>query len=77
MNSIRAAGLQKMNRLHVHLSATVDTARSVVKRRGKPIVLSIEAEKMYRDGHQFFLSQNGVWLTDSVPWKYVTLLNGI
>ena len=72
LNSIRASGLRKMNRQHVHLSATVETAISVGKRRGKPVVLSISAEKMYHDGYQFFLSLNGVWLTDSVPCKYIS-----
>lgn len=71
LNSIRASGLRKMNRQHVHLSATVETARSVGKRRGKPVVLSISAGKMYHDGYQLFLSLNGVWLTDSVPCKYI------
>jgi putative RNA 2'-phosphotransferase len=75
IDSIKASGLQKMNRQHVHLSATVETARSVGSRRGKPIVLNIDADKMYRDGHQFFLSLNGVWLTESVPWKYITHSN--
>ena len=77
LNSIKTSGLQKMNRQHVHLSATVETARSVGSRRGKPVVLCIQAEKMYRDRYPFFLSLNGVWLTDSVPWKYITLLSPI
>ena len=73
LKSIQASGLKKINRQHVHLSATVETARSVGSRRGKPVILSILAEKMYRDGHHFFLSLNGIWLTDSVPWEYITL----
>jgi putative RNA 2'-phosphotransferase len=77
LNSIIASGLQKMKRQHVHLSATIETAKNVGKRRGEPVVLSVNSGAMNRDGHRFFLSQNGVWLTDSVPWKYVTILNNI
>lgn len=29
---------------------------------------------MSRDGYTFFVSQNGVWLTDAVPAAYLTLL---
>jgi putative RNA 2'-phosphotransferase len=72
MDSIREAGIQKMNRQHVHLSATIETAITVGSRRGKPIVLFVNAGKMSKDGYKFYLSANGVWLTDTVPWKYVS-----
>ena len=74
LDSIIASGLKKMKRQYVHLSATIETARNVGKRRGKPLVLSVNSGSMNRDGYAFFLSQNGVWLTDSVPWKYATIL---
>jgi RNA:NAD 2'-phosphotransferase (TPT1/KptA family) len=32
---------------------------------------------MHVDGHRFFLSANGVWLTDSVKAKYITLLENV
>lgn len=75
LNSIVASGLQKMKRQHVHLSATIETARNVGKRRGKPVVLSVNSGEMNGDGYKYFLSQNGVWLTDSVPCKYISILN--
>lgn len=77
LNSIKTSGLQKMKRQHVHLSATIETAKNVGKRRGKPVILSVNSCAMNRDGYNFFLSQNGVWLTDSVPWKYVTILKDV
>ncbi len=63
-------GLEKRNRHHVHLSADKATAMSVGQRHGKPIILKIKALEMFQDGFQFFLSENGVWLTDKVPCKY-------
>jgi putative RNA 2'-phosphotransferase len=69
--SIRAEGLNKGSRHHVHLSSDDATARSVGARYGKPIVLTIRAGEMARDGFPFYLSANGVWLTDHVPVRYV------
>ena len=69
--AIRADGLSRMERHHVHLSPDVATARSVGMRRGKPVVLRIAAGRMRRDGHVFFLSANGVWLTEHVPPGYI------
>ena len=74
INSIKEQGLVKMNRQHVHLSALEATAVSVGKRHGKPVVLKVEADKMQHDGHVFYLSKNGVWLTDEVPVKYINLI---
>ena len=65
--SIRELGLLKRARNHVHLSADVETATKVGARRGKPVVLTIQALAMHESGHTFFLSANGVWLTDAVP----------
>ena len=67
IGSIRRQGLLKRSRNHVHLSADQATATKVGIRRGKPIILTIHARKMYDAGHQFFLSANGVWLTETVP----------
>lgn len=71
-NLIRLFGLKKMKRNHVHLSRDEATAYRVGKRRGYPIILHIDAWKMFKDDFQFFQSKNGVWLTDNVPFKYIT-----
>jgi putative RNA 2'-phosphotransferase len=70
--SIRSGGLNKRKRRHVHLSKDVETARKVGARRGKPVVLTVDAGRMHRDGHKFFLSANGVWLTETVPADYLS-----
>jgi len=73
VDGIRAHGLQKRSRNHVHLSADEATANKVGSRRGKPIILRVNAAAMHQDGHHFYLSANGVWLVDSVPVKYLTI----
>lgn len=73
MESIKQNGLQKRNRNHVHLSPDKETALTVGKRHGKPIILIIDAKQMHKDGFVFYLSQNGVWLVDEVPIKYLSI----
>ncbi len=70
--SILEEGLVRGKRHHVHLSKDVETARKVGARRGKPVILAVDAGRMHRDGHKFLLSANGVWLTDSVAPAYLT-----
>ncbi|HEY3805961.1 MAG TPA: RNA 2'-phosphotransferase [Kofleriaceae bacterium] len=71
--SIRANGLVKGARHHVHLSADVQTATQVGARRGRPVVLTVDAARMLADGHAFLCSQNGVWLVDHVPAEYLAV----
>lgn len=71
LQSIRTDGLKPQSRLYVHLSSDNETAVKVGRRHGKPMVLVINAAKMYKDGFKFYLSENGVWLTDSVPAEYI------
>lgn len=73
LGSIQKEGLQRRNRLYVHLSPDVETAVKVGRRRGKPVVLQVSAGQMHRDGYAFFLSANGVWLTKEVPPQYLKL----
>ena len=72
--SIARQGLRPMRRHHVHLSPDVATATAVGARRGTPFVLVIDAARMQRDGHCFWLSDNGVWLAEAVPPTYLTQL---
>ncbi|MER7574307.1 RNA 2'-phosphotransferase [Streptomyces sp. NPDC126514] len=71
LEAIRAEGLRPMNRHDVHLSADRETATRVGARRGRPVVLSVDAGAMHRDGHVFHVSANGVWLTGEVPPRYL------
>ncbi len=72
LDSIRATGLNRGGRHHVHLSPDVATARRVGARRGGAVVvLTVDAAAMARDGHAFYRSANGVWLTDAVPPAYL------
>lgn len=69
--SIDKIGLISKSRLYVHLSADYDTAVRVGIRHGIPMVYKVNAKKMEEDGFEFFLSENEVWLTESVPPCYL------
>ena len=71
LDSIRESGLHPAARQHVHLSTDLATAEKVGSRHGKPVILSVESGQMARDGHLFYISENGVWLTAAVPAKYL------
>lgn len=71
IDAILVEGLSKMARHHVHLSPDVETATKVGSRRGRPVILVVDTAAMVAAGHTFYLSANGVWLTDHVPPKYL------
>ncbi|MEU5808935.1 RNA 2'-phosphotransferase [Streptomyces sp. NPDC047718] len=73
LGAIRAEGLRPMARHHVHLSPDRETATRVGARRGRPIVLSVDAGAMHAAGHVFRVSANGVWLVDAVPPQFLRL----
>ena len=70
LGSILRQGLVKGKRHHVHLSADVETALKVGARRGgETVVLAVAGGEM--KDRLFFLSANGVWLTNHVPPEYL------
>lgn len=71
MDAIKKNGLLKMNRHHVHLSESLETATKVGARRGNPIILTVNSGEMAKEGHLFYKSDNGVWLTDTVPSEFI------
>ncbi len=74
LDGILREGLKPMGRLYVHLSKDYDAAVKVGSRHGKPAVLRVDAAQMQEDGFQFYLSQNSVWLTKQVPYRYLCVV---
>lgn len=70
LESIRKEGLKSLSRQYVHLTEDERTASAVGQRYGKPVVLKIEALKMYEQGFKFFQAENGVWLTSQVQREF-------
>lgn len=71
IGNIKKEGLQKRKRHHVHLSTDEETAHNVGSRHGKVVILKVKSKEMHEAGHDFFQSENGVWLTDSIPVEFL------
>lgn len=74
LKSILEQGLLRGSRHHVNLTEKQDVAVSVGTRHGVPVVLVVDALRMQQEGHVFYHSDNGVWLTDQVGTQYLTRL---
>lgn len=75
LENILKEGLKPQQRQSVHLSSDVETATAVGQRYGKPIVLKIEALRMYKQGFKFYQAENGVWLVSNVPAEHIHSTN--
>ncbi|MCU7937554.1 MAG: RNA 2'-phosphotransferase [Candidatus Thiodiazotropha sp. (ex Dulcina madagascariensis)] len=71
LDSILKEGLKPQQRQYVHLSKDIETATAVGQRYGKPVILKVKALFMYEQGFTFYLSVNGVWLTERVPITFI------
>lgn len=71
LDAIIRDGLNPGRRQQVHLSTNPEIAERVGRRHGKPVVLRVEAKRMFENGFEFFCADNGVWLTDKVPAVYL------
>lgn len=73
LDAIMHEGLTPRSRQHVHLSADIVTAKLVAARRaGLSAILRIDTTLL--GDHPFYLSDNGVWLTDNVPPLAIDIL---
>ena len=74
LDSIRSQGLRPMGRQYVHLSKDTATALTVGRRHGPPVVLAVDAAAMAAEGYVFYLSENGVWQCEAVPWRFLRVI---
>jgi putative RNA 2'-phosphotransferase len=58
----------------VHLSEELATATAVGQRYGSVVVLAVAAQQMQEEGFKFYQAENGVWLTELVPVRFLTTL---
>jgi putative RNA 2'-phosphotransferase len=75
LESILRVGLVPNNRKHVHLSNNLLTARKVALRHSKDIVIfKINSAAMRGDNVKIYISDNGVYLTNTVIPKYISVM---
>jgi putative RNA 2'-phosphotransferase len=74
LDAILREGLRPGSRHHVHLSVDMPTAVTVGRRRSPDVVVfSVAAGAMAANGHVFHRSDNGVWLTATVPSQHLAV----
>lgn len=77
LDTILQEGLRPMSRQYVHLSETVDEARTVGRRHADdPVVLVVDTQTMIRDGYQIDRRGEGTFTVERVPSKYLERLTG-
>lgn len=75
LEAIMREGLTPRSRQHVHLSKDIETANVVAARRsGRSVILRVRTAELA--DHPFYLSDNGVWLTDAVPASALEVYEG-
>lgn len=74
LDSIMKKGLLPLKRKYVHLTDSIDMAKSVGSRYdSNPVILKIDTEAMQKDGLKIFRSGSDVWLTENVSPKYIKI----
>lgn len=72
---ILVKGLQQMKRMWIHLSPTIDIAKQVGKRRtSNPVILVVNCAEARKAGLKFYKASDYVYLSKSVPAKYIRRL---
>ncbi|HPD48686.1 MAG TPA: RNA 2'-phosphotransferase [Anaerohalosphaeraceae bacterium] len=70
--AIRRDGLLPMERQYVHLSADLETAQAVGKRKAsEPVILIVKAGQAHQGGVAFYEGNDKVWLADRVPPEFI------
>ena len=68
---ILVEGLVPMRRQYVHMTALPDLALRVGARRGKPVLVEIDAAQAHAAGVTFYRANESFWLADSVPAQFL------
>ena len=63
--------LQKGSRHLVHLSPDAETVQRMGARRGKPVLLAVDAAVLHAATGVSYRCGNGVWLVEQVPPQYL------
>lgn len=75
VEAIAKDGILPMARQYVHMSTDTQMAETVAKRRkGRMVIMQIDAKKAMADGIEFFVGNDRVWLAKHIPPQYISVL---
>ena len=73
---INEQGLLPMTRQYVHLSADIDYAIRVGRRRDpSPVILRIDTVAAAKKGIVFYIGNDKIWLCDRIPPEFFTIMS--
>lgn len=76
LKSIMEKGLLPMKRQYVHLSSDQETALQVGRRHdAHPALLQINTAEAEKDGIEFFIGNDEVWLCRELPPEYIMVIS--
>ena len=75
LESILKDGLTKQKRHHVHLTESLEVAKSVGSRYGAPVILEIKTTPLLEKEYVFYRTENNVWLIENVPPQAISILS--
>lgn len=73
VETILAEGLLPMSRQYVHLTTSTEIARRVGGRRGRPVLLRVDAAAAHAAGVVFYRSNQTFWLVDRLGPEFLRL----
>lgn len=71
--AILASGILSMSRRYVHLAVDTESALTVARRHGRPVLLVVDAARLHAAGQPFFRSASGIWLTEAIEPAFFTV----
>ena len=74
VGTILRDGLRPMKRQYVHMTPDAALAELVGARRGKPVLISVDAHAAHLAGVVFYRANDSFWLADAIPASYLRLL---
>jgi putative RNA 2'-phosphotransferase len=69
---ILRSGLEPMKRQYVHLTTNEELAGRVGARRGKPVLVRVDAAAACAAGIEFYRANESFWLADRVPARFLS-----
>ncbi|MDK9790180.1 RNA 2'-phosphotransferase [Vibrio sp. D431a] len=63
--------IKSMGRNEVHMHTNLSKAVKSGSRYGEPVVLEVDTQSANDEGIEFKISENGVWLADEIPTKFI------
>ena len=74
VEAIAKDGILPMARQYVHMSTDTQMAETVAKRRkGRMVIMRIDAKQAMADGIEFFVGNDRVWLAKHIPPQYISV----